>query len=107
MRTGFKYVSADGGLSRDDYLMQFQSDISGMAIERKKFHEITSYGSYILSNVALGNMKIDSIKNEMEKDTFVPAMDDRRRSELLARWKRAVEISLRWNDSFSESNKNE
>ncbi len=107
MGTVFKYVSADGGLSRDDYLMQFQSDISGITIERKKFHEITSYGSYILSSIALGNMKIDSIKNEMEKDTFVPAMDDRKRSDLLARWKRAVEISLRWNDSFSESNKNE
>ncbi len=99
MGTCLKYVSADGGLSRDDYLMQFQSDISGIAIERKKFHEMTSYGSYILSNLALGSMKIDSIKNDMEKDTFIPAMDDRRRSDLLARWKRAVEISLRWNDS--------
>ncbi|MGC8608471.1 MAG: FGGY-family carbohydrate kinase [Thermoplasmata archaeon] len=97
--TGLKLttISADGGLSQNDYLMQFQADILGKNVIRKKFHEMTSYGSYILSAIALKNLIEKDIKKVHDSnEIFVPNIDDTHRRDLLIKWKRAIEMSLKW-----------
>ncbi len=58
---------------------------------------MTSYGSYILSAIALKNLIEKDIKKVHDSnEIFVPNIDDTHRRDLLIKWKRAIEMSLKW-----------
>src|SRR6185312_2527628 len=45
---------ADGGASMNGLLMQFQSDLLGVAIERPKMVETTAFGAAFLAGLGVG-----------------------------------------------------
>ena len=47
-------LNADGGASRDSFLMQFQADISGCPIRRPVIRETTALGAAYLAGLAVG-----------------------------------------------------
>ena len=48
-------LRVDGGASRNDFLMQFQSDISAVPVERPVHHETTALGAARMAARALGD----------------------------------------------------
>lgn len=90
-----KTMRVDGGAANNDFLMQFQSDISNVTIERSKVMETTALGAAYLAGLATGFWSSqDEIKEYWEKDaTFEPKMDPELREDLYAGWQNAVEAT--------------
>ena len=86
------YIRADGGAAANNFLMQFQADISDVGVIRPVQTEATAAGAAYLAGLAVGFWKN---KNEVlrlpDKQTeFKPAITAKRREALTDGWKRAV-----------------
>ncbi|MCI1956466.1 MAG: glycerol kinase GlpK [Oscillospiraceae bacterium] len=91
-------LRADGGASRDRFLMQFQADILGSRIRRPMIRETTALGAAYLAGLATGVWKdTDEIKALWKCDwTFEPKLEPAKKEALLDGWRRAVERSRGW-----------
>lgn len=91
-------LKADGGASRDMFLMQFQADIMNRSVRRPAIRETTALGAAYLAGLAVGVWKdLDQIKGLWACDTvYKPEMDDQQRERLLAGWHKAVSRSRNW-----------
>ena len=91
-------LKVDGGACANNFLMQFQSDILGCEVKRPVCIETTSLGAAYLAGLATGywESKEDVIENWQVERTFSPDMDEARKTELLAGWKKAVGCVKGW-----------
>ena len=91
-------LKADGGASRDRFLMQFQSDIIDRSVRRPAIRETTALGAAYLAGLATGVWRdTEEIKHLwMCDNTFDPSMDAQQREKLLAGWHSAVDRSKGW-----------
>ena len=91
-------LKADGGASRDRFLMQFQADIIDREVRRPAIRETTALGAAYLAGLATGMWKDqEEIKNLwMCETTFQPNMEAERREALLSGWHKAVGRSRDW-----------
>ncbi|MBQ7968196.1 MAG: glycerol kinase GlpK [Clostridia bacterium] len=92
MQSEIACLKVDGGASANDLLMQMQSDISNIKVQRSSNPEATAAGAAFLAGLAVGFYKD---KNELISlvntgDTFAPSIDETERKEKLNGWKRAV-----------------
>lgn len=86
-------LRVDGGASMNNLLMQFQSDILGICIERPALVETTALGAAYLAGLATGFFpSLEAIREVHGADTrFDPAMDRGTAQKHLTRWRKAVE----------------
>ena len=91
-------LKADGGASRDMFLMQFQADIIDRAVRRPAIRETTALGAAYLAGLAAGVWKDqEELKGLWACDTiYHPNMDHAQREKLLAGWHKAVSRSRGW-----------
>ena len=91
-------LNADGGASRDGFLLQFQADILDKPVRRPVVRETTALGAAYLAGLAVGFWKGDEELRRLwrEDASFSPAMEPQRRERLLNGWHRAVGRSLDW-----------
>ncbi|MBR7552716.1 glycerol kinase GlpK [Allobacillus sp. GCM10007491] len=90
-----KKLRVDGGAVKNEFLMQFQSDMLNVPVERSVVNETTALGAAYLAGLAVGFW---SNKEEIEKQwaedrLFEPVMEDNIRNELYQGWKRAVKAT--------------
>jgi len=85
-------LSVDGGASKNDLLMQFQSDISGIDVVRKSCTETTALGAALLSGLGSGVYgSLDDVRSLLfAEKTFTPQMENDKRQALYNGWKQAV-----------------
>jgi len=95
---GVDQLRVDGGASRNDFLMQFQSDITGLQVVRPKVIETTSIGAAYLAGLGAGVWESVSEPRSMweSERTFRPSMGEGEREGLVRRWDEAVRRSLGW-----------
>jgi glycerol kinase len=93
-------LRVDGGACANDFLMQFQSDILGVPVERPEIIETTALGAAYLAGLAVGFWKDQSMIAERRKVNrrFKPGMDEDKKEKLYAGWKKAVKRSMHWED---------
>ena len=93
-------LRVDGGACANDFLMQFQSDILGVPVERPEIIETTALGAAYLAGLAIGFWKDQSMIAEQRKVNrkFKPYMRDDKKEKLYAGWKKAVKRSMLWED---------
>ena len=86
-------LKVDGGASANNFLMQFQSDILNVNIERPDITETTALGAAYLAGLATGfwKSKGEIIQNWNMNKKFTSAMNDDERNKLYNGWKKAVE----------------
>ena len=91
-------LKVDGGACKNNFLMQFQSDIIDAPVHRPVCVETTAMGASYLAGLAVGywNGKEDVIKNWAIDKEFEPAMDEETRAKELKGWKKAVESTFGW-----------
>lgn len=91
-------LRVDGGGTANDLLMQFQSDILGVPIERHAIAETTALGAAYLAGLATGFWQdTDEIAAYWASGKrFEPAMDALHRNRLYDDWLRAVNRSKGW-----------
>ena len=86
-------LKVDGGAARNNYLLQFQSDILGIPVIKCKNSETTALGACRLAGLETGFYTMNDFKNE-EFVEYNPSMSEEKRDELYARWKKAVDATL-------------
>ncbi|MFC3613211.1 glycerol kinase GlpK [Lutimaribacter marinistellae] len=93
---GTTALRVDGGMSASDWTMQFLSDIIGAPVERPRVLETTAMGAAWLAGQQAGVLPgMGDFAATWQTDArFDPAMDDARRNEKYAAWKRAVEATI-------------
>ena len=91
-------LKADGGASRDVFLMQFQADILDRQVLRPAIRETTALGAAYLAGLAAGVWKDRWELSRLWRcdTTFAPAMDSGSREKLLTDWHRAVGRCRGW-----------
>ncbi|MHA2052913.1 MAG: glycerol kinase GlpK [Candidatus Hodarchaeales archaeon] len=91
-------LKVDGGASKNNLLIQFQSDILGINCIRPKIEETTALGAAYAAGLAIGYWKsMNELKENRQIDrTFFPQMTTEKRSELLRNWNKAVEKAKGW-----------
>ena len=91
-------LKVDGGACKNNFLMQFQSDIINAPVHRPVCVETTAMGASYLAGLAVGYWKgkEDVIKNWAIDKEFEPAMDEETRAKELKGWKKAVESTFGW-----------
>ena len=91
-----KNLRVDGGASANDFLMQFQADITNKEVLRPECIETTALGAAYLAGIAVGfwKDKEDIRRNWSLARTFSPYMPGQRREEKLKGWKRAVRCAI-------------
>lgn len=94
-------LRVDGGASRNDWLMQFQADITGVPVERPAVTETTALGAAYLAGLAVGYWAspMEIATNWRMDRRFEPAISAETRDRLYAGWQRAVERSRGWEQS--------
>jgi len=95
-----KALKVDGGAVNNGLLMQFQSDILGVPVDRPQVTETTALGAAYLAGLAVGvwENKDDLVDNWKLDMRFSPSMDDDRRNKLYMGWQKAVKRALDWED---------
>jgi glycerol kinase len=81
-------LSADGGASRNDLLMQFQADILDCPVMRSSSADLSAIGAAWLAGLAVGYWKSLEELEALPRATtrFEPAMPDARRDEFIRGW---------------------
>lgn len=96
-----KVLKVDGGAVPNNFLMQFQSDILGVPVERPLITESTAMGAAFLAGLAVGFWKDKAeiaAKRHVER-TFIPTMSADISEKKYLGWKRAVDRSRAWASS--------
>ncbi|MDV2582015.1 glycerol kinase GlpK [Alkalibacillus haloalkaliphilus] len=90
-----KKLRVDGGAVRNNFLMQFQSDMLDVEVERPVVNETTALGAAYLAGLAVGfwNSKNDIANQWNVETTFQPEMDEEQRNNQYDGWKRAVKAT--------------
>lgn len=85
-------LRVDGGASANNLLMQLQSDISGISVQRSASAEATALGAAFLAGLAVGFFKNrEELKEKVAAGKiFESSIDFEKRNELLKGWHRAV-----------------
>lgn len=89
---GLATLRVDGGAVKNNFLMQFQSDILGVPVDRPVVNETTALGAAFLAGLGVGfwDKKEDIADQWKVERTFKHEMDERDRESLYRGWKKAV-----------------
>ncbi|MDO5025409.1 MAG: glycerol kinase GlpK [Trueperella sp.] len=93
-------LRVDGGMTRDDMLMQFQADILGVDVVRPEVAETTALGAAYAAGIAVGfwDGEQDVLDNWREGKRWTPNMEPAERERQLRLWKKAVTRTFDWVD---------
>ena len=85
-------LRVDGGMSRNDWLLQFMADVLAIEVVRPKNVETTVLGAAILAGVGAGEFaSLEEAASVWKLDRkFAPAMMSDERTSRMAAWKDAV-----------------
>jgi len=91
-----KALRVDGGAVQNNFLMQFQSDMLGVPVERCANPETTALGAAYLAGLAVGFWRDRSeIAGQWKKEhVFMPAMEQEAQERLYTGWTRAVQAAM-------------
>ena len=84
-----KELRVDGGPTKNDYLMQFQSNIIDAGVLVPDFEELSAIGPAYAAGLRLGVWD-ESIFGKLNRTSYKPDMDSELRRQKYAGWKKAV-----------------
>lgn len=96
-RIHLQKLQVDGGACVNNYLMQFQSNILGVPVERPVVIESTAMGAAYLAGIQVGIWRKEDIVNNRQIDHLFNVDFDKKTSEKLYNgWKEAIKRSMNW-----------
>lgn len=89
-------VRVDGGMTANNWLMQFLADIIDLPVDRPVIRETTALGAAMLALIQSDNsITLDDIASRWRLDTcFTPKMDAKQRIDLIAGWNLAIRRTI-------------
>src|SRR5581483_5489454 len=91
-------LKADGGMTANNLLMQFQADVLDAPVVRPAITETTALGAAYAAGLATGFWPdVETLRAHWRKDAeWTPAMPPDKRQAEYRQWKKAVERTLGW-----------
>lgn len=91
-----KALRVDGGAVKNNFLLQFQSDMLGVDVERTTINETTALGAAYLAGLAVGFWKSEEeIASQWQVErSFGPKMSEGQQTELYEGWKKAIRATM-------------
>jgi len=91
-------LKADGGMTANDLLMQFQADVLDVPVARPGIAETTCLGAAYAAGLAVGFWPdLDTLRAKWREDAaWRPAMASERRAREYALWNKAVTRTMGW-----------
>lgn len=95
--TAIDTLRVDGGVTANDWLMQFQADVLKIPVERPDIIETTALGAAGLAGIALGVWEsTEDFLAGRRFRRFDPVMGSAERDRRRGEWDRAVAATLAW-----------
>ncbi len=91
---GITHLRVDGGATKNDYLMQFQSDIADVQVDVPDAEELSGIGAAYMAGIALGVFDPAEVFSGMNYHSYTASMDEATRAAKCAGWKKAVDTVL-------------
>ncbi|SOC36140.1 glycerol kinase GlpK [Ureibacillus acetophenoni] len=90
-----KSLRVDGGAVHNNFLMQFQSDILNVPVERMAINETTALGAAYLAGLAVGfwESKEKIVDHWNLERKFEPSMEEEKRTKLYEGWQKAIKAT--------------
>lgn len=94
-------ILADGGGSKNRFLMQFQADILGIPLICNEREEGSAFGAACMAGIAVGIYKSceDILNMRKQKERFFPDMSEEKRKKLVQGWKAAQKQAMLYRES--------
>ena len=91
-------LKVDGGMTKNNTLMQFQADILGVPVISPVITETTALGAAYAAGLAVGFWQdLDQLRSRWrEGKRWLPTMAEPTRAEHIRMWKKAVTRTLDW-----------
>lgn len=95
-----KTLKVDGGMVKNDFLMQLQADILGVPVVRPTVNETTALGASYAAGLATGFWSsLEELRRNWQVDrTWEPQWNEEKRAMGRAKWKKAVERTRNWEE---------
>ena len=99
-----KGLKVDGGAVKNNFLMQFQSDILQTPVERGSVNETTALGAALLAGLAIGFWKDrkEALQFLNLDRRFEPEMTQQEADRSYRQWRKAVECCCRYHGDDEE-----
>jgi glycerol kinase len=92
-----RVLKADGGMTGNELLMQFQADILGVPVVRPRVRETTALGAAFAAGLSVGFWQPGELESLWREDRrWDPGMSAAERERRCRLWRKAVERSLGW-----------
>lgn len=85
-------LKVDGGVTKNDYLMQFQADIIGAQLLLPNVEELSAFGAVNVAGRQLGCYSKLTCQQAINYTTYQPTMSAQRRQQGLTGWQRVMAI---------------
>jgi glycerol kinase len=94
-------LRVDGGMVRNDLLMQFQADVLNREVVRPVIQETTALGAAYAAGLSVKFFSgLEELRSNWAVDqTWKPRFEEKQREELYGKWKKAVTRSFDWIES--------
>jgi len=91
-----KVIKVDGGMIKNNWLLQFLADIIKIRVDRSQFQETSALGAAFLAGLQIGIFKSlnDISKKWKSNKKFIPKLNKSKRIGLLEGWSKAVDKAL-------------
>ena len=90
-------LRVDGGATSNNFMVQFQSDISNIKVDRPTNLETTALGAAYLAGLGANLWKIEELQSKWKIDrTFIPSLSVEGRNKHNNNWLKAVQRSKNW-----------
>ena len=86
-------LKVDGGASKNEYLMQFQSDLLQCNIQRPTNIESTSLGAAYLAGIGVGLWTMENLVQDKDGSVYAPKLSREVVNERYKRWQMAVKAA--------------
>lgn len=85
-------MRVDGGPTRNDYLMQLQSDLSRTAVEIADIEELSAAGAAFLAGIGAGVFNKETVFSQEQRKRYTPGMSEKERHEKREEWDRVIHL---------------
>ncbi len=90
-----KKLLVDGGVTRNNFLMEMQANVLGIPVDRSLIKETTALGAAMFSGLCTGLWDIEVLKNRRISEVeFEP--NGNRMEEEFSKWKEVLRRSMNW-----------
>ena len=87
-------MKVDGGVSKSNFMLQYQADICNCNVIRLKEKEITAMGVALFAGLFVNFYKEEEIDQLRKIERiFTPQITEKERNKIIATWKKAIETA--------------